>query len=132
MKQLACAVAMVSLALTGCGGSICDDFDDAGKTLVEKVEACPSFDDVTYEEPTDAEKEQCEKSIEACTDSDKEILNKFIDCVNDLDECTPSTEQAFSTAFLACAVPLANVSNACGEATDGDAIRKGMSMVKGR
>jgi hypothetical protein len=132
MKKLACAVALFSLALTGCSGSLCDDFDDSGKTLVEKVENCPSFDEVTYEEPTEAERQACEDSLEACTDSDKEALNKFIDCVNDLPECTASTEQSFAASFLACAAPLQSVSDACGAGSTDGAVRKGMAMVKGR
>jgi hypothetical protein len=132
MTKLACAVALFSLALTGCSGSLCDEFDDSGKTLVEKVEDCPSFDEITYEEPTEAEKKQCEDSLAACTDSDKEALNKFIDCVNGLDKCTASTEQAFANAFLACAAPLQSVSDACGAVTSDGMVRKGMAAIKGR
>lgn len=131
MKKLACAVALFSLALTGCSGSLCDEFADSGKNLVEKVEACPSFDDITYEEPTEAEKQQCEDSLEACTDSDKEKINKFMDCINDLDKCTASTEQAFAASFLACAAPLETVSDKCLDTSSEGAVRKAMAMKKG-
>ncbi|HVG60230.1 MAG TPA: hypothetical protein VNA24_16855 [Hyalangium sp.] len=132
MKRLVCAVALVSLSLAGCSGSLCDEFDDSGKELVDKVKNCPSFSEVTYEEPTEAERQQCENSLEACTDSDKEALNKFIDCIGDLPECTASTEQTFATSFLACAAPLQSVSDACGAVTSDGMVRKGLAMVKGR
>jgi hypothetical protein len=132
MKRLACAFAVVSLALTGCGGSICDDFDDTSKNLVDKVDACPSFSDITYTEPTEAEREQCEQNLESCSDSDKEALNKFIDCVNDLPDCTAATEQSWSASFLACAAPLAGVSESCGALTDDEVVRKGLAMSKAR
>ncbi len=133
MNRLVCAFAVVSMALTGCSGSLCDEFDDSGKSLVDKVKACPSFDDVTYTEPTEAEKEQCEQSLESCSDTDKETLNKFLDCVNDLPDCTAATEQSWGNQFLACAVPLANVSDSCGAVAGGDAmVRKGLALSKAR
>jgi len=132
MKRLACAVAVVSLAMTGCSGSLCDQFDDSGKELVDKVKNCPSFSEVTYEEPTEAERQQCETSLETCTDSDKAALEKFIDCVGGLDECTAATEQAFAAAFLACAAPLQSVSDACGAVTGDELVRKGMAVSRGR
>jgi hypothetical protein len=131
MKRLVCAVALVSLAVTGCSGSLCDQFDDSGKDLVDKVKACPSFSQITYTEPTEAERQQCENSLKACTDSDKEALNKFLDCVNDLDKCEAASEQAFAASFLACAAPLQSVSDACGAVTGDGLVRKGMAMVKG-
>jgi hypothetical protein len=132
MKRLLCAVAVASLAMTACSGSLCDQFDDSGKDLVDKVKNCPSFKDITYTEPTEAEKKQCEDSLKTCTDSDKESLNKFLDCINDLDKCEAASEQSFAAAFLACAAPLQSVSDACG-AVAGDAlVRKGLAVSKGR
>jgi len=113
MKRLAFAVVAVSLAMTGCSGSLCDDVDSANKDLADKVKGCSSFSEITYKEPTDAEREQCEKSVEACTDSDKEAIEKFLDCVSDLPACTNATEQQFGTSFLACANGVANISDAC-------------------
>lgn len=132
MKRLVFAVALVSLSLTACSGSLCDDFDDTGKELVDKVKACPSFSDVTYTPPTEAEKQKCEDSLKSCTDADKEALNKFIDCVNDLPKCEAASEQSFAASFLACAAPLQSVSDACGAVTSDGMVRKGLAVSKGR
>jgi hypothetical protein len=132
MKRFVCAVALVSLAMTGCSGSLCDQFDDSGKDLVDKVKACPSFSDIKYTEPTEAEKKQCEDSLKACTDSDKKSLEKFIDCVNGLDKCEAASEQQFAAAFLACAASLQSVSDACGAVTGDGLVRKGLAVSKGR
>jgi len=132
MKRLVSALAVVSLSMMGCGGSLCQDFADSLGGIEDKVKNCPSFADVDFDEPTEAEIESCEENLDKCSDSDEKILNKFVDCVNDLDECTPSTENAFATAFLACATPLENVSDACGEAASGESIvvRKAIAYSK--
>jgi hypothetical protein len=130
MKRLVIALAAVSLTMMGCGGSLCEDFADSFGSIEDKVEDCSSFDDVTFDEPSDAEIKSCEENLDKCSDSDKKILEKFIDCVNGLDKCTNSTENAFATAFLACAAPLENVSDACGEATEGASIGKAVAYSK--
>jgi hypothetical protein len=132
MKQLVYALAVVSLSMMGCGGSLCEDFADTGGSIKEKVEDCPSFDDVTFDQPTDSEIKTCEENLDKCSDSDKKVLETFIECVNKLDKCTPSTEQAFSTTFVGCATPLQNVSDACGEATSSGVVRKGLAYSKAR
>jgi hypothetical protein len=128
MKRLVIALAAVSLSMTGCSSSLCQDFADSFSGIEDKVKDCPSFDDVDFDEPTDAEIESCEENLDKCSDSDQELLNKFIDCLNGLDECTPSTENSFSVAFLACAAPLDNVSDACGEATSGSSTVVGKAI----
>ena len=114
MKKLACALAVVSLSMMGCSGSLCDDFADAGKTLNDKISSCPYLGDAKVDEPTDSEIKQCEDSLDKCSDADKKALNDFISCIDKLDKCSPSNEQAFANSFLACALPLANVSDQCG------------------
>jgi hypothetical protein len=132
MKRLVSALAVVSLTMMGCGGSLCQDFADSFSNLEEKVEDCSSFDDVTFDEPTDAEIESCEENLDSCSDNDQEILEEFVDCVNGLDKCTNSTEQSFATAFLKCSEPLEDVSEACGEATSGQSavVRKALAYSK--
>lgn len=130
MKRLISALAVVSLTLMGCGGSLCEDFADSFSSIEEKVEDCSSFDDVTFDEPSESEIKSCEENLDKCSDADQKILEKFIDCVGDLDKCTNSTEQAFATSFLACAAPLENVSDSCGEATSGSSVGKAISYSK--
>jgi len=134
MKQFVCALAVISLSMMGCGGSLCEDFADSSGSLKDKVADCPSYKDVTFEEPTEAEIAQCEKEVESCTEKDKEILSKFVDCINGLDKCVASSENAFTLSFAACASPLENVSDACGEATSGQnaVVRKGLAYSKAR
>jgi hypothetical protein len=129
MKRLICALAVASLTMMGCGGSLCQDFADSFKTLNNKADDCPSFDD-GFDEPTDAEIEQCDKSLEACSDAEKELINNFIACVDKLPQCTASTEQSFATSFLACADPLESVSQECGARTPESVVRKAMAYRK--
>jgi hypothetical protein len=111
MKRLACAFAVVSLALTGCGGSICEDFKDAGEDLQEKAKPCSDGTTGT-DEPFDVK--QCESDLSKCSDSDKDALNEYIDCLGDVDKCVKGQEQAFAGAVLGCAFTAAGkLSDAC-------------------
>jgi hypothetical protein len=131
MKQLACAVAVVALALTGCGGSFCDDSEDTGKSFYDKTKACPSLNDGSaYTAPTEAEKQQCEDDLKSCSDDDKKALSKFLDCVDALPTCTAATEQSFTNSFAGCALPLANISSACSGAIANETARKGFEMIR--
>lgn len=104
--------ATASLVLTGCGGgSICDKFEDASKDMADKSEACS---DQEYSEPTDAEKEACEKATENCTDADEEKVDAFLDCISDLDECKAGEETSYALQLLGCTGKLSGVSEACG------------------
>ncbi|WP_224365827.1 hypothetical protein [Hyalangium versicolor] len=129
MKRLVCALAVVSLSMVGCSGSLCDDFADSFSTLNDKIKGCPDLSDSTVDEPTDSEIKQCEDSLDKCSDSDKKAIESFVDCVDKLDKCSPSTEDAFATSFLACALPLANVSDQCG-ATGASMPAKAESILK--
>lgn len=134
MKRFVTALAVVSLSMVGCGGSLCDDFASSLGGIEEKVEDCPSFADSGFEEPTDAEKEQCEESLDSCSENDKKILETFISCVDKLDKCVASSEQAFALSLLGCAAPLENVSDACGASASSQSsvIAKGLSYSKAR
>ena len=134
MKWFVRALAVASLSMVGCGGSLCEDIADTGPSLKEKVADCPSYKDVTFEEPTEAEIKQCEEDVDSCTDNDKELIGKFVDCINGLDKCVASNENAFNLSFAACAAPLENVSTACGNATSGQnsVVAKGLSYSKAR
>ena len=129
MKKLACALVVVSLSMMGCSGSLCDQVADAGKDLNNKISGCPDLSDAKIDQPTDAELKQCEDNLDKCSDADKKAINTFLDCVGKLDKCTPATEQAFSTSFLACALPLSNVSDQCG-ATSASVPAKAAAFIK--
>ena len=132
MKRFVCAVAVVSLSMMGCGGSLCEDVADSFSGVNEKVEDCPSFSDFEFDEPSDAEIMECEENLDKCSDKDKEILEKFTSCVNDLDKCEASDEDAFSLSFVLCLAPIENLSDSCSQVTaqSNPAVRKGLAMSK--
>jgi hypothetical protein len=101
MKRLACAVMLVSLALTGCGNSVCEDMADAFEDFDEKAKPCDDGSEPS-DPITDAEIEQCDKDLESCSDSDKDAIRDFADCLADVPTCSPSNQDAFASASLAC------------------------------
>jgi len=127
MKRLAGAFVVFSMALTGCGGSLCDDLDDHFKQFSDKTKACSSLYE-PYTEPTDAEFEQCEQDVKSCTDAEKDSIGKFLDCANGLADCTAATEQQFATSYVGCAqTHLSNISDTCLSSTS-ESIRHAASM----
>jgi hypothetical protein len=134
MKRLASVFAVVSLAVTGCGGSLCDDLADSDKSFYDKTKACSSVNDGTpYKEPTEADFDQCESSIKSCTDADKDNIGKFNDCVNGLPTCTASTEESFTNAFAGCALThLSSITDACLKAAGQESIRTAQRLSSSR
>jgi hypothetical protein len=115
-KQFACVFAVVSLALTGCGGSLCQDLADTSESLGEKAKACGA----TPSDPiTEEEINQCEESLDSCTDSDKKALEDFISCLDELPTCSTANQSAFATSLLACIAKIENVSASCGDTSSG-------------
>jgi hypothetical protein len=131
MKKFASMFAVVALALAGCGGDgICDDLKGDSKDLYEKTKACSSE---PYEEPTDADVEQCEESIKSCSDSEKDKLQDFRECLLDLPNCTPATKDEFGAAFAGCAFThLSSVSPECGASFGGESVREGFRVLQSR
>jgi hypothetical protein len=122
MKRLACAFAVVSLALTGCGGSICEDFKDVSEDLEEK--AAPCSDGTNGGSNEEFNVQQCESDLAKCTDEDKEALEDYISCLGDVDKCEKGKEDAFGGAVLACAFSAAGkLSDACTSAVSQDVRR---------
>ncbi len=121
MKRLACVVAAVSLALVGCGGSLCSDLVDAYEGLDEKGKACGGETEPGEETITE---EQCEEALEQCTDDDKETLQEFADCVNDVPACKAGGEQAYGTALLACFFAAEGELSAACNAAEAEQIRR--------
>lgn len=102
MKKLMIGAIFAStLALTGCV-STCDDLANASEVFEQKVKPCTS----AGEEPTAFNINQCKNSLDKCTDSEKEALGKFANCIRELPECTPATEEGFTSALLACGLAL--------------------------
>ncbi len=132
MKRLVSALAVISLSVMGCGGSLCEDFADSFSSLNDKVEDCPSLNDIDFDEPSESEIAECEESLDSCSEKDKEILEKFVSCVNDLDSCEAADEDAWATLFVLCAAPLENVSEDCGEVTSqsNSVVRKGFAASR--
>ncbi len=111
MKRWVCAFAVVCLALTGCSGSICEQYKDAEADLTEKAKPC-SDGSTGSEEPFDVQ--QCESEISKCSDADMEAVEEYIDCLGDVDKCVKDQEQVFGGAVLNCAFTAASkLSEAC-------------------
>jgi hypothetical protein len=116
MKRLAYAFAVISLALTGCGGSVCEDVADSFNSFIEKAKPC--LEGVTIDPISDADIEMCEENIDnTCSDADKEALQKFTDCLNDLDTCSSSNQNAWAAEAEKCTTELEKVSDGCGAVT---------------
>lgn len=124
MKRLAGLFAAVSLALTGCGGSLCEKAADSVDTFNEKAKPCG----VSVDPITDAQIKTCEANESKCTDADKKALDKYVDCIADLDKCSPGSENTFASAVQACTAYVANVSDACGDATSNSVGRAASHM----
>ncbi|WP_224241707.1 hypothetical protein [Hyalangium gracile] len=110
MKQWALAVAMVSVALTGCGGSECEDAVDTGKSVAKKAEACSEYSELISEDYTVA---QCEEEIEGCSDDDQEKFEKWLDCMNALPTCTSGSSEDFGDAVFLCFSNMGELSPSC-------------------
>ena len=111
MKRLLSAFAVVSLALTGCSGSICQDFKDVSDDLSEKAKPC-SDGTTGPDEPFDVL--QCEEDLTKCSDDDKKALEEYINCLSEVDTCEKGKEDTFGGAVLACAFAAASkLSDAC-------------------
>lgn len=111
MKRLVSAFAVVSLVLTGCGGSICEDFKDVSEELTEKAKPCSDGTTGT-DEPFDVQ--QCEADLAKCSEDEKKALEEYIDCLGDVDTCVKGQEDIFGSAVLACAFAAAGkLGDAC-------------------
>lgn len=123
MKRLAFAFAVVSLALTGCGGSLCEDMADAATDFAVKAKPCSS--EVTSPTFTDEEIKQCEESIDkTCTEPDKKALEAFVECIDKLPTCSTDNQNSFGLAALACVAEVEKVSEACGTTTSQSVTRQ--------
>jgi hypothetical protein len=134
MKRLVGALAVVSLSMMGCGGSLCEDAANGFADLNEKVKDCPAFSDVRFNEPTESDIQKCEDNLDKCSAGDKENIEKFVDCVSELDACKAGSEEAFATAVVSCTTSLEKVSEACSEATSqsNSEVRKALAFSKAR
>lgn len=111
MKRLISAFAVISLVLTGCGGSVCEDFKNVSEELSEKAKPCSDGTTGT-DEPFDVQ--QCEADLAKCSDDDKKALEEYVNCLGDVDTCEKGKEDVFGGAVLACAFAAASkLSDAC-------------------
>ncbi|SEK92617.1 hypothetical protein SAMN05444354_10387 [Stigmatella aurantiaca] len=135
MKKLASMFAVACLVLAGCGGNdnedLCDDLSDSGKDLYEKSKACS--DGEPYEEPTDADREQCEEAVKSCSDSEKDKIRDFGDCLSKLPTCTPATAESFSSSLLGCFLThLSGISEECGGSISDENVREAYRLSRTR
>jgi hypothetical protein len=121
MKRLAGVFVVVSLALTGCGGSTCEDLDSAFDDIAKKGKPCgdaSSVDEGTFNMTT------CEANFDKCTDDEKDALADYANCLSGVDECKPSNPDAFDGAVLGCIFTAAGqISDTCDKAVFGSSIR---------
>lgn len=104
------------LALTGCGGSACDELADGSSELEKKITPCLDAGETIEKFNVN----QCEAGIEKCSDAEKEAMSKFADCLADVPECSPATEQSFANSVAACALQLeGKVGDTCSTAVFG-------------
>ncbi len=107
-------VAAASLVFsTGCGGSACDDLEDAGNSLEDKLEACSDGSGGGDEE---FDGEACEEALEECSDGDKDKLSAYADCLQDLPDCEEGEELEWLEQFAECAEEIEGLSSACAAA----------------
>jgi hypothetical protein len=111
MKRLAAVFAVVSLALTGCGSSLCNDLADETDALGQKIKPCNP--DIPTDPVTEEEINQCKDELKRCTDADKEVLETFTECISKLPTCSTSNQNTFATGLATCGAELTKVSDAC-------------------
>ena len=114
-KLIAGCTAAAGLALTGCGGDLCDDAESTFESLVEKASPCYPDAEAIFP-PVD--KESCKASLDSCTDADKDKMTNLLDCLNELDTCSTETAQTFAAGATACLTHATGISAACGVVGD--------------
>ncbi|RYZ34416.1 MAG: hypothetical protein EOO71_39080 [Myxococcaceae bacterium] len=114
MKKFLIGLAAMA-SLTACGGNLCDDSEDVANDLFEKSEAC-GLQVTEPTEPTDAQRDACKESLEACSDSDKDKVDAWFSCIKDVKGCSDKTtaeQAAYADRLEACSSELVGVSSAC-------------------
>jgi hypothetical protein len=99
--MMGCAVA-VSLVLTGCGGTPCDDLSDGWDAAQHKSAPCSE----PGEQPELFDLDQCNGNLAKCSSADQEFLASYSDCLRALPECAPDTRQSFSHALVECTITM--------------------------
>lgn len=112
MKKLLILVAASSMFLTACGASICERFENSGDKFEDKFSACSSGEGTTTT-TTEFNRAQCDENLSNCTAQDEEKLNNYFDCIEKLDACVAGQEEAFTSAFIACAANVGQLSTPC-------------------
>ncbi|HZI10972.1 MAG TPA: hypothetical protein VE153_11335 [Myxococcus sp.] len=105
---------MAVVALTfgsGCGGDACDDLEDAGNSLEDKLEDCSDGNGGGEDEDFDGE--ACKEALEDCSDADEEKLSDYANCLSDLPDCKEGQEADWLSDFTECAEELEGLSAAC-------------------
>lgn len=103
--------AVVAVAVSGCGGSVCDRIDAsvtrffAGKTECAYMDGSTT---VTVKKTTGSAM-SCNSKVSACTAADQAILDKYVKCVEAAPVCSAGNEKAAGTAMTACAVELITI-----------------------
>ena len=129
MKLWACAVAVVSLALAGCGSSVCESLASAVDSLDEKVKPCG----LTGSTPiTDDEIKQCDKDVDAsCTSGDKSELHDYASCIKDVPACSSGNTDPFTTALDACDAKLnSKLTPACSAAAGTESLTRKTASLR--
>ncbi|MEW5743398.1 MAG: hypothetical protein AB1938_31095 [Myxococcota bacterium] len=98
---------LLAVCLTGCG-TLCDRANWTAKSFTDKAMPCGATDSTP-----DFSHSVCETSMSACTASDRQTLAAYFDCLEKLPACEPTKSAEFSAAVLACANPMAGLSDGC-------------------
>lgn len=101
---------LLSGALFGCGGNVCDRQAAVGQVILDRAKDCRG---VTLTMPSHA---TCEAALPVCTDGDIRMMHQTLDCQERVAACVPGSEQSFIAALNGCRVPFSSLSQACAQA----------------
>jgi hypothetical protein len=114
--RIALGLGAASLLLAACGGGnsnsdVCSAAVDAYAKYDQNIQACAS----SFDAYPSFSQSVCEEALNQtqCTDSDRAALIDAYNCIGSMDACVQGSEDAFATAFNACAAKADNVSNGC-------------------
>jgi len=110
----AAMVVVAVLALSGCelfDGSKtkpCDKADSAANAVAEKAKGCSG---ITV--PAVKGKAECETALKNCSDAERIVIDEEMDCLAGLGTCVAGKEQDWLKSAVACAAPVAVLSESC-------------------
>jgi hypothetical protein len=113
MKKIVWRVAVLTAALTGCGGNVCSRSKSNYDQIRDKLKNCSMIAANMGSRPTDEQTRRCEDNVSKCTADDTKKLNAYYDCVEAVPACESGKETEFTETLLACKFP--DLSTECGK-----------------